>query len=365
MSLTKRHLDRPVLDALVAELLDGARISRTTELTGGMFNAAYRLLLDDGRDVVLKASPPADAPLLTHEHGLMRTETAVYRRLAGVAGVPVPDVVAARLDAPAKSIDAHHEAVAALPDADVLLLSALPGRPWSDLLAELSPEDSRALRRQLGSVLAALHTVRPQPAAGDVRFGYPHRPVGLHADDWPAAFTAMVEAVLADGEHWGVPLPTDRVRRALRDHHGHLAEVTEASLVHFDLWPGNVFVATGPTGPTGPSGPSVPGAGGDEPRITGVIDTERAWWGDPLADLVGLDPFGTAEEDADLLDGYRAAGGRWDPTTPAARARLALYRVYLGLVMVVEVVPRGYSGDWLAEHMRHCENLLNSGLESL
>lgn len=66
-----------------------------------------------------------------------------------------------------------------------------------------------------------------------------------------------------------------------------------------------------------------------------------------MAELVGLDPLGAAEDDAGLPAGYRsvAAGLAVDD---GARVRLALYRVYLALVMRVESVPRAYGGEFAA-----------------
>ena len=52
-----------------------------------------------------------------------------------------------------------------------------------------------------------------------------------------------------------------------------LDEVTVPALVHFDLWPGNILVDRPADGPA---------------RIGGLIDGERMFWGDPLADLVSL-----------------------------------------------------------------------------
>lgn len=65
------------------------------------------------------------------------------------------------------------------------------------------------------------------------------------------------------------------------------------------------------------------------------------FWGDPLAEFVSLNLFGEPEDDAALLDGYRAGGGDTGFDT-AARLRMALYRCYLYLIMLVEAVPRGH-----------------------
>lgn len=50
--------------------------------------------------------------------------------------------------------------------------------------------------------------------------------------------------------------------------------------------------------------------------------------------------FGDIADDPDLTESYRAAGGALD-LDAAARFRLAAYRVYLYLIMLVEMVPRG------------------------
>jgi len=59
------------------------------------------------------------------------------------------------------------------------------------------------------------------------------------AADWPAAFTAMVEAILENAARWESPIGISpaEVRGLLADGADALGEVREASLVHFDLWP--------------------------------------------------------------------------------------------------------------------------------
>ncbi|MBP2586954.1 fructosamine-3-kinase [Streptomyces sp. PvR006] len=144
----------------------------------------------------------------------------------------------------------------------------------------------------------------------------------------------MLHAVLADARRFDVALPAPTGFLAgLPVRFGHrLAEVRRPALVHFDAWEGNLVLARDGEGPW---------------RLSGLIDGERAFFGDPLAELVGLDPLGAAEDDTELLAGYRSV-------TPAlaldtgARVRLALYRVYLALVMRVESVPRAYGGEFAA-----------------
>ncbi|MFI9741582.1 hypothetical protein [Streptomyces sp. NPDC052494] len=96
--------------------------------------------------------------------------------------------------------------------------------------------------------------------------------------------------------------------------------------------------------PSPPPGPDDAAAFANE---LAADDGERAFFGDPLAELVGLDPLGSAEDDPDLMAGYRSLA----PGTvidAGARVRLALHRVYLALVMRVEAVPRAYGGEFAA-----------------
>jgi aminoglycoside phosphotransferase (APT) family kinase protein len=288
-----------------------------TRLSGGWYNSAWLLELADGRRLVVKAAPPADQPALSHECGLLGTER-VFHGLAGPAGVPVPRVL-------------HHETAAEDGVSEWLLLEYLDGTTMDAARDRIAPGARAALRHGLGATVARIAGVT---GSG---FGYPQPTApALGASDWPTAFARMLGAVLADADRFGVTLPVPRARLAdLPDRYaGQLAEVKRPALVHFDAWEGNVIVGQRPCGTW---------------ELVGLIDGERAFFGDPLAELVGLDPLGAAEHDADLIAGYRSI----DPDLTlddAASARLALYRVYLALIMRVEAVPRGYTADrtaWL------------------
>lgn len=135
----------------------------------------------------------------------------------------------------------------------------------------------------------------------------------------------MIDAVLDDARDYRarLPVPADEVARILRAAFPALDEVDVPYLVHFDLWQGNILVDCS----TGVA------------RIGGLIDGERMFWGDPLADFVSLALLGDIKKDEDFLAGYQEAGGRAVFDTPA-RLRLALYRSYLYLIMITETVPR-------------------------
>ncbi|GAB7038328.1 MULTISPECIES: phosphotransferase family protein [Catenuloplanes] len=288
----RREFPRERIEDVLGRAGVTAGLADVRELAGGTFNTVFRLRLTDGARLVLKVAPPAEAPVMRYEHGLLAAEALYYERAAGRA--PVPEVVHA--------------------EPDLLVMTELPGGTVAEHLRHYSPAARARLRHELGGHLARLHTI-----TGAGGFGYPADPLRA---GWPEAFDGMVGALLADAAEYGValPMPAERIRRLI-DRAG-LDEVTTPVLVHFDLWDGNILMSRG--------------------RVTGLIDAERAFWGDPVADLPSLSLFG--EIDEDFLAGYREAGG----TFGAAEARrLRAYRAYLYLIMWIEGGPRRFTPEHL------------------
>jgi hypothetical protein len=138
----------------------------------------------------------------------------------------------------------------------------------------------------------------------------------------------MTADLLADAADWGVtlPLPADEVLATLDRHADALDEVERPALVHFDLWDGNVLC--------------------DGARLTGLVDGERYFWGDPLYDFVSP-AIGRRMEDLPehpVLRGYHGGPGP-HRFTPAQRRRLMLYRLQFAILLLAEMPSRGMVGD--------------------
>ncbi|MEU9795931.1 aminoglycoside phosphotransferase family protein [Streptomyces sparsogenes] len=320
--MSRQHEDGQVAAAAAALKAAGvadADTARCTPLSGGTYNTVVRVVFDDHRRWVVKIPPPLSAPGLSHEKELLRGEVAFYTSAATAPDVPVSTVV-------------HSELAPYAAGGPYLISTLCPGRPWNGLSETIRDDERRRLRRELGAVVARLHTV-----AG-TGFGYPAAPLGPSPATWRQTFTAMIHAVLDDADRYRVRLPVSpaRVRELLAAAAGVLDDVVRPVLVHFDLWEGNLLLD------------GEPGAR----ALGGVIDGERMFWGDPVADFVSLALLGNLEDDADFLAGYEAVAGplRFDASV---WLRLALYRVYLYLIMLVEVAPRGYPPEQVARTRKH------------
>ncbi|MFF2409255.1 phosphotransferase family protein [Streptomyces sp. NPDC058092] len=337
------------------------RISACTPLAGGTFNAVTRVALTDGSDWVVKIPPPAVAgTLMSYERDLLVNEVEFYGR-AGASTAVVPHVLHSELAPRFPEFPEFREfsesstspdspeapASPASPTGPYVIMSACPGRPWNEIApGTMSDAEERRLRNELGRIVARLHSI-----TGPAGFGYPGQALGPLSPTWRQAFTAMTDAVLADADTYRARLPrsTAGIRALLAAASPVLDDVTRPALVHFDLWQGNLLVDGEPGART----------------VGGIIDGERMFWGDPVADFVSLALFANMEDDADFLAGYAEGAGRPVVFDASVRLRLALYRCYLYLIMLVETVPRRVSREHLDQAWTEVGPQLVSALEDV
>lgn len=244
--------------ALAAESLLDEAPARVRVLSGGDLSQVLALEMVDGRQLVAKNGP---AP---------RVEADMLRALA-VTGIPVPRVVAANDDALLMEwVDGHDPVSGCWPD--------------------------------LGTQLRRLHG-HPQPQG---RYGW-SQAFGFGAlaidnawhGDWPAFWA---ERRLAPFLSQLPPPLARRVASLAADLHNRLPATPRASLLHGDLWTGNVM------------------ARGD--RVAALIDP-ACYLGDGEVDVAMLQLFGAPGDAFFDQYGTLAAG---------APPRLAIYRLWPALV---------------------------------
>ncbi|MCK9894226.1 phosphotransferase [Frankia sp. AgB32] len=175
----------------------------------------------------------------------------------------------------------------------ILKIAPLPDTPCPDYERDIMRSEALFLDR--AAALADVPTPRVLATAFD----------GAVLPQDALVLTALPGRPLAEREGTELARPIVEIRAAVEANLDLLADVRTPVLVHFDLWDSNVLVAD------------------DPPRLGGVIDGERFFWGDPYADFVSLALFGDIEDDQAFLDGYRAAGGTVE-FTARLRRRLSL-----------------------------------------
>ncbi len=301
-SVSKRNIDVATARQMVTAAFGAhAAIGRYAELRDGYFNAAYQIDLADGRRVVLKVAPAPGVRVMRYEHGILGFEVQVLRLVREHTNVPVPEVY-------------FHDDSLTVIDSPYFLMSFVAGNAYHQVRDSFTPQRRAIVEQTTGTYLHQLNAI-PGPY-----FGYPAL-ASRGYRSWRQAFLAMFEELLQDGleKYVGLPVEYATLRRQVEAAAPALDDVRTPQLVHWDLWDGNIFV---------------------DPKtglISGLIDFERALWGDPLMEFqyrtLEISPAFESGYGASLLD------------SASALTRRTLYNLYLYLIMVVECSYRHYETD--------------------
>ncbi len=270
----------PLQDYLRAQGLAGSEAIQVVPLSGGQSNPTFRITAG-AREYVLRKKPAGQ--LAPSAHAIDR-EYRVMRALQD-SDVPVPRMLAYCEDA-------------SIVGTPFYVMDFLQGRVFMDpALPGSTPAERGAIYREMGRVMAALHSV-DHVAVGLADYGRTGRYVERQIDRWSRQCCALT-----------VPLDDD-MRKLMDWLPAHVPPGDETTLVHGDYRIDNlVFHPT-------------------EPRVIGVLDWELSTLGHPLADLAyhcmawnvppalwrgmgGLDlPALGIPTEAQYLADYRAATGR-------------------------------------------------------
>jgi len=260
---------------------------RVRPFGAGKFSSVFEVDSASGR-YVLRVGPPDSVRQLFYEYRMMRQEPAIHSRLLAETAVPVPEIVA-------------HDFSRSLVERDYLFMPRLPGRPLSE--ARLSGQARSKALRQWGRHVSQIHGLTDP----ENRFGY----LGEHRcmepqPSWPEAFAVMYRKELDDIVGCGIyDRPTaDAAMKLLADNLQAFGHCKTSRLCHGDLWVTNLLVA-------------------DDGEVTGVLDFDRACWGDVEWDLAIAEYCGVTGEP--FWEGY---GGKVDTRSGAAGIRRMFYLLY-------------------------------------
>jgi len=276
---------------VVAHLEADPASLRFAPVRTGKHNASFWVDCDRGR-FVLRIAPPDEVGFLFYERLMMRQEPDLHALIRANTTLPVADIVGYAFDR-------------ARVDRDYVLMTALPGTPLSDV-PDLAPAWFERALGQVGAYLRELHALTAPRCLGVETHGYlgAHAPMEPQAS-WAAAFHVMWNKLLDDVVACGSysQQEAQAMRDLLERYIEHFDRPVVPRLLHMDVWSQNILI----------------NGSGD---VTGLVDFDRALWGDVEIEFAVLDYCGISEPA--FWEGY----GAQRDTSPEAMIRRQFYLLY-------------------------------------
>ncbi len=264
---------------------------RFSPVRTGKHNQSYWVDSNQGR-FVLRVAPPDNAGFLFYERLMMRQEPRLHQLIRAQTDIPVAEIV---------GYDFSRTRI----DRDYLLMTALSGTPLSDAVGLSLAQFQQALR-QVGEYVRQLHALTASEQLGNQNYGYlgAHHPMDPQPT-WAAAFKVMWNKLIDDVNACGSYTPQEgqMMRDLLELHLEQFDRPVTPSLLHMDIWSQNILID-------------------QMGNVSGLVDFDRALWGDVEIEFAVLDYCGISEPA--FWEGY----GLTRNETPPAMIRRQFYLLY-------------------------------------
>ena len=297
MTVTKNRQSEDTLIRMAKAAFPDKRVSGIKELDDGFCNVTYDMSFDDGSESILKIAAAGRSGNLSNEINLMRAEVEAMKLVRDRRAARVAEVL-------------YYDTSREICSGDYFFMEKIPGRNLYLEKERLPESDVEQIHREIGEISRRLTDITN---SGFGFLGDARRYASLYD------FTrVMLENLLRDAERKNVDIvyrAEDFLDRLEKDKPA-FDGIMPATLVHWDMWEGNVFVRDG--------------------HVSGVIDWERAMWGEAFMD----DRFRYHSRNRSFLEGF----GKTAFTGEEIR-RMRWYDVILYLTMMIEVYYREYETE--------------------
>jgi aminoglycoside phosphotransferase (APT) family kinase protein len=262
-----------------------------TPIRTGRHNTSYWIDSDLGR-FVLRIAPPDDAGFLFYERRMIRQEPELHALIRARTAIPLAEVV---------GYDFSRTRL----DRDYLFMTALPGTPLSDVSGLSYGQLKRALG-QVGEYLRQLHALTATECLEIEMYGYlgAHHPMEPQPT-WATAFRVMWNKLLDDIV--ACASYNHEEAQAMRDlldlYLEYFDRPVTPRLLHMDVWSQNILID-------------------ESGNVTGLVDFDRALWGDVEIEFAVLDYCNISEP------AFWEAYGTPRDESPAAMIRRQFYLLY-------------------------------------
>ena len=286
------------------------RIAAVKELTEGMCNVTYDITFEDGSESILKIAAKDRRGNTSNEVNLMQAEVTAMKLASENCSFKVADIQ-------------YYDTSNTICDGHYFFMEKLKGDNFAFVREKMSEDAIAIVDTEIGKISRELSQVK------NPEFGFLGE--DKRYDSLFLFVKHMLENLISDAGKKDIDIVYDgqTLLNQLETDKSAFEAVKEASLVHWDMWAGNVFVNDG--------------------HVSGIIDWERAMWGEPFMD----DRFRMHNRGEHFLEGFGQTSFSEDELK-----RLRWYDIILYLTMMIEVYYREFEDEgqyfWAKEMLKKC-----------
>lgn len=294
MAITKNRQSEETIANMAREAFPNKRVVTIKELTEGMCNVTYYITFHDGSESILKIGSKDKKGNITNEMNLMQAEVTAMKIVAENCSFKVADVQ-------------YYDSSNTICDGNYFFMEKLEGENFYCVKDRLTKDEIARINKEIGKISKELSNVQ------NTVFGFLGE--DTRYDSLYVFVKQMLKNLISDAEKRNIDvLYNERFFLNQLENEKYAFEtVYYSSLVHWDMWEGNVFVKDG--------------------HVSGIIDWERALWGEPYMD----DRFRMHNREKCFLEGFGKTTFEENEIK-----RMRWYDIILYLTMMIEVFYREY-----------------------
>ena len=297
MTVTKNRQTNDTVLRMAKAAFPNKRVMGIKELDDGFCNVTYDISFDDGSESILKISAADRSGNTSNEINLMSAEVEAMKLICDRHAAHVAEVQ-------------YYDTTREICSSDYFFMEKIQGDNYHAVKGQLPESTVEQINREIGKISRRLTKIT------NSEFGFlgdKKRYLSLYD------FTkVMLENLLHDATRKNVDIvyqAKDFLNRLEKDKPA-FDGIMPATLVHWDMWEGNVFVHNG--------------------HVSGIIDWERAMWGEAFMD----DRFRYHSRNKSFLMGFGQTAFTGDEIK-----RIRWYDIILYLTMMIEVYYREYETE--------------------
>lgn len=317
-SITKTIISQKNIEKIITKAFkNSVSILNIAELIDGYFNSSYKITLNNNLKIVLKIAPKSNINVLTYEKNIMRNEVIV-NSLLSKNNPFIPEIL-------------YYDNSLKLIECEYFIMNYIEGIPLNKLKKTLNSKNLKSIYSQLGHYTKKINSIENN-FFGDISNKE------KQYNNWFECFYSMINDLFSDANKIQLTLFISKYEalEKIIKYKNELKKVKKASLVHKDLWDGNIFINPNTF------------------EIEGIIDTERALYADYLLEIA----CGHLDNNKEFLSSYLDKSN----LSKSELKRINLYKFYLYLIMVIECPYRNYKTNdqynWALQSLKAVYSIL-------